>query len=179
MGPEPNARRRAGHDDASDSRGFLRRRVVDPVLLLLRQGSTPEKLAFSLALGATLGLFPVIGTTTALCLAAGLALRLSHPALQIANHATYPFQLPLILPFVRVGERLLGAGPIPFSVEHLLALFREDPLEFLERFGLTSLHGILGWITLAPLVAGALYLALLPPLRYAARRLNLEQQATA
>jgi uncharacterized protein (DUF2062 family) len=150
--------------------GFLRRRVADPLLLLLKQGLAPETLALSLALGASLGLFPVLGATTALCVAAGLALRLNHPALQLANYVVYPLQVPLILVFVRIGERIVGATPMPISVERLLALFREDPLAFLERFGGTGLHGILGWLTVAPLVGGALYLGLVPLLRHAATR---------
>jgi len=150
--------------------GFLRRRMVDPVLVLLKEGLTPETLALSLALGATLGLFPVIGATTFLCVATGLALRLSHPALQLANYAVYPLQVPLVLGFVRLGERFVGASPMPLSVERLLFFFREDPLAFLARFGRTGLHGILGWLTVAPLVGGMLYAGLLPLLRYVARR---------
>jgi Uncharacterized protein conserved in bacteria (DUF2062) len=160
-------------------RAFLRRRLVDPVLLLLKQGSTPEKLALSLALGATLGLFPVMGATSVLCLAAGVALRLSHPALQVANYAVYPLQVALILAFVRLGERFVGAPPMPFSIERLLVFFREDPAGFLGRFGLTGLHGILGWLALAPVVAGALYVGLLPLLRYAARRFPVPTEAAA
>ena len=95
-------------------RGLLRRRLADPLLLLLKQGLTPETLALSLALGATLGLFPVVGATTALCVAAGVALRLSHPALQLANLVVYPLQLPLVLVFVRLGERIVGAAPMSF-----------------------------------------------------------------
>jgi len=150
-------------------RGFLRRRLVDPVVALLKQGLTPEMLALSLALGATFGLFPVIGATTVLCVAAGLALRLSHPALQIANYAVYPLQVPLVLVFVRLGERFVGASPMPLSVDRLLFLFRQDPLAFLARFGWTGLHGILGWLAVAPLVGGALYAGLLPLLRYRVR----------
>lgn len=156
---------------ASRMKGLLRRRIVGLLLLLLQQGQTPQTLALSLALGATLGLFPVLGATTALCVAAGIAVRLSHPALQLANYAVYPIQVPLILVFVRLGERLVGAAPMPFSVERLLLFFREDPLGFLARFGWTGLHGILGWLTVAPLVGGALYVGLVPLLRYTARRL--------
>lgn len=159
--------------------GFLRRHLADPILLLQKQGLTPEKLALSLALGATLGLFPLLGATTVLCLAAGLALRLSHPALQLANYAVYPLQLPLLLAFVRLGERLVGAAPMPLSVARLLASFRDDPALFIARFGWTGLHGILGWLTLAPLVAGALYLGLVPLLRYAATRLAPGPEAAA
>jgi Uncharacterized protein conserved in bacteria (DUF2062) len=160
-------------------RAFLRRRLLEPVVLLLKQGLTPEKVAWSLALGATLGLFPVMGATTLLCLGAGLALRLSHPALQLANYAVYPFQVALILAFVRLGERFVGAPPMPLSVARLVVLFREDPVGFLERFGLTGLHGVLGWLALAPLIAGALYLGLLPLLRYAGKRLVPPTEAVA
>lgn len=148
----------------------MRRRLANPLLLLLKQGLTPESLALSLALGATLGLFPLLGTTMALCGAAGVALRLSHPALQLANYAVYPLQLSLAVAFVRLGERLVGAAAVPLSVERLLVLVREDPLSFLGRFGWTGLHGVLGWVTVAPLLCGALYAALLPLLRHAARR---------
>lgn len=150
-------------------RAFLRRRLVEPVTALLQQGLAPETLALSLALGATLGLFPVLGATTALCVAVGAGLRLSHPALQIANYAVAPLQLPLVLVFVRLGERFVGAAPMPFSIERLVAFFREDPLAFLQRFGGTGLHGILGWLAVAPLVGGALYLGLVAVLRFAVR----------
>ena len=61
----------------------------------------------------------------------------------------------------------------------LVALFREDPAGFLQRFGLTGLHGILGWLAIAPLVAGVLYLALLPLLRRAGRRFTSPTDAAA
>jgi uncharacterized protein (DUF2062 family) len=47
--------------------GFWRRRVLDPVVFLLAQGLAPDALALSLAVGLVLGLFPIIGATTALC----------------------------------------------------------------------------------------------------------------
>ena len=53
--------------------GFWRRRLGDPLVSLLAQGLTPERLALSLAAGLVLGLFPIVGATTLLCLAAGCA----------------------------------------------------------------------------------------------------------
>ena len=53
--------------------GFFGQRLVPPLRSLLAQGLTPDALALSLAVGMTLGLFPIIGATTLLCLAAGLA----------------------------------------------------------------------------------------------------------
>jgi uncharacterized protein (DUF2062 family) len=42
--------------------GFLYRKLVRPLVDLLRQGVSPEKIALSVALGVTLGVFPVLGS---------------------------------------------------------------------------------------------------------------------
>jgi uncharacterized protein (DUF2062 family) len=145
--------------------GFWRRRVRDPLVSLLRQGLDPGALALSLAAGLVLGLFPIIGATTVLCLAAGFAFRLSHVALQLANHLAYPLQLVLIPAFVRVGETLLGAPHVTLNPLALVRHFQRDAPGFLREFGLTGLHGILGWAVVAPPLFLALFLLLRPPLR--------------
>src|SRR5271166_5307916 len=66
-------------------KGLLHRKLIRPVVDLLKQGVTPEKMALSLALGAAIGVFPAIGWTTALCAIAALALRLNLAAIQIVN----------------------------------------------------------------------------------------------
>jgi len=38
-------------------RGFLHRRFIAPIVALLTQGITPEKIALSLAFGIVLGIF--------------------------------------------------------------------------------------------------------------------------
>ena len=68
------------------SEGFFYRRLARPILELLRQGVTPEKIALSVALGAALGVFPAIGLSTTLCAIAALVLRLNLPAIQIVNY---------------------------------------------------------------------------------------------
>ena len=49
------------------TKGFLTRKLIRPLLELLRQGVTPEKLALSIALGAVFGMLPALGCNTALC----------------------------------------------------------------------------------------------------------------
>jgi uncharacterized protein (DUF2062 family) len=145
--------------------GWLRRRVAGPLVLMLRYGSTPERVAISLALGAAFGVFPLVGTSTLLCFAAALLLRLNHPAIQLANYMMYPFQLPLILVYVRVGETLAHSPPVPFDPRVLAATLRADPAAFVARFGLTACHAVLGWAAAAPLLIGALYACALPLMR--------------
>jgi uncharacterized protein (DUF2062 family) len=156
--------------------GYLQARV-SRLGALLTQGHAPEKIALSVALGITLGLFPIFGTTTLLCVGAALALRLNHPAIQITNQLMYPIQIPLIVVFIRLGETMLGAAPLPFSATVMVAELRAHPAVLFERFGTAGLHGILGWAMVAPLVVGLTYAALVPILRIAARRPPSTQNA--
>ena len=154
-----------GGPEAAAPRGFWRRRVVDPLVDLLAQGLTPDRLALSLAVGFVLGLFPIVGVTTLLCLAAGFAFRMNHLALQLANHLAYPLQVPLVLAFVRLGERLVGAPRVSFDPRALVRHFERDTTGFLREFGRSGLHGILAWSLVAPVLILALFFALRPLLR--------------
>ena len=93
-------------DENPISENFFQRKLVRPIVDLLKQGVTPEKLAVSAALGVVLGIFPVIGSTTTLCAIAAFALRLNLPAIQIVNYFMYPAQIALLIPFLRLGEKL-------------------------------------------------------------------------
>ena len=148
---------------------FWRRRVRDPIIAQLRQGTTPDKISLTIALGLALGVFPILGSTTALCLAAAVLLKLNQPVIHLVNWLIYPLQPPLILVFIRLGEKLAGAPPVPFSITDMLARFKDSPAQFFRDFGLTALHGIVGWLLVAPLVVAILYFALRPGLRKMAK----------
>src|SRR6266849_8504129 len=99
--------------------GFFNRRLLRPILALLRQGVTPQKMALSLALGGALGVFPALGCTTLLCTIVAIVLRLNLPAIQIVNYFVYPIQIALLLPFFRLGEKLFRAAPLPVSIAQI------------------------------------------------------------
>jgi uncharacterized protein (DUF2062 family) len=150
--------------------GFLHRRLVRPLLDLLRQGVTPEKIALSVALGLVLGVFPVLGSTTALCALAALMLRLNLPAIQIINYFVYPLQLALLLPFFRFGEWLFRAPHLPLSVSQIRAMIHADLGEAMGMLWTTIWHGVVAWCLFAPIVAIAVYATLVPTLRRALPR---------
>jgi len=64
-----------------------------PLLALMRQGVTPEKLALSLSLGTAIGLIPILGVSTAICALLAVLLRLNMPAIQLVNYLLTPLQL--------------------------------------------------------------------------------------
>jgi len=149
----------------SGLRGFWRRRVVDVMLAQLRQGITPQKIALTLALGTVIALFPIMGTTTALCLLVGVALKLNQPIIQLVNWVAWPLQIPGIYFFVRAGEWITHSPRVSFSITALLVAFKDSPVRFLQQYGLTGLRGVLAWALMAPAIAALLYLLTLPLLK--------------
>lgn len=141
---------------------WLARRVRDPLARELVQGSSPEGLATSVAAGAALGILPFLGLTSLACLAAGRLFRLNHVALQLANYLAWPLQLALLVPFVRLGERLTGSPALPIDPATIVARFAESPSAFLAEFGVAGLHGLLGWTLVAPACGWALRALILP-----------------
>jgi uncharacterized protein (DUF2062 family) len=150
--------------------GFFQRRLIRPVIDLLRQGVTPEKLALSLVFGITLGVFPVLGSTTALCAIAALAFRLNLPAIQVVNYFVYPLQIVLLIPFFRSGEKLFGTQHLPLSVPQIYAMIHASMTGAVRALWTTTWHAIVVWAVLAPVAAITLYLVLVPALRRVARR---------
>jgi uncharacterized protein (DUF2062 family) len=152
------------------AKASLRARAAQGMRALLHQGHTPEKIALSVACGIAIGIFPIFGTTTLLCILAAMVLRLNHPAIQVANQLMYAVQIPLIVVFIRFGELVLGVAPLPFSATVMVAELRAHPGSLFQRFGTAGLHGILGWAMAAPVVIGLAYAGLLPVVRLASRR---------
>ena len=152
------------------NQGFLHRRLFRPVLDLLKQGVTPEKLALSLALGAVLGVFPALGWTTMLCAIAAFALGLNLPAIQIVNYFVYPLQIALLIPFFRLGEKLFRAPHLPISVSQIYAMAHANLWGAIKFLWSTTWHAIVVWALLAPLVTTAVYFTLTPLLRRVLKR---------
>ena len=127
----------------------LKRHVWTPILVQVKQGLSPHGLAWSVALGLALGLFPVLGATTLLCFLAALVLRLNQPVMQAVNYLAYPLQLLLLIPFIRLGERIFGAPRLPLSLFMILQAMKAD-LRGAMKFLRTSLwHASVAWTLVA------------------------------
>ena len=145
---------------------FWQRRVIGPIRALLLQGITPDRIAFTLAVSTACSLLPFLGFTSLLNLGVGLGLRLNQPIMQTLNQLLGPVQLVLILGYVRMGEKIWRAAPMPISVPLLVQSFRADPGAFLQRFGWTGLHAATAWaLSVPPIIAGIYW-----PLRGVMRR---------
>jgi uncharacterized protein (DUF2062 family) len=149
------------------------REVIDPIALLMTQGITPEKIALTLSVGSALALFPIIGTTTLLCLLAGVLLRLNQPIIQLVNMMCATIHFPVIVGLFRMGHWMYGVPSARIGtgmIHHMLDTFWEDPGRFFERFGVDALHAIVAWAVIAPVWMLVVYVVSLPVLREVLRR---------
>src|SRR5258708_12370940 len=142
--------------------GYFKRRLVRPILNLLRQGITPEKIALSVALGAALGVFPALGWSTALCAIAAIVLRLNLPAIQLVNYFVYPAQIVLLVPFFRCGEKLFRVPHFPISAPQIYGLFHPGPWLAIKLFWTPISPAIVLWPWTPPVLFQLAHALLFP-----------------
>ena len=143
-------------------KGFFQKKVAEPVLNLLKQGITPKRLALSMASGAVIGMFPIIGSTTLICTVIALVLRLNLPAIQLANYLVYPLQIILVIPFINFGAVLFQIDMPPLSAQELTLLFEQDFWGTIVSFLDAILCAVAAWVLFCIPVFPALYLVLVP-----------------
>jgi uncharacterized protein (DUF2062 family) len=141
-------------------KGFFKKRLADPLIGFLLLGISPRKLALAVALGFTLAVFPVFGSTTILCALAAFVLRLNMPAIQLVNYFAYPLQFVLFVPFVRLGEKLFGAAERPISVTKVFVMFKTDVSQAVSSLWQTTVHAAAAWTITAIPFALVLYFIL-------------------
>lgn len=150
----------------------MRTIIRQRILSFLTQGLTPPELALTIALGVTIGLFPVLGMTTLLCTLAAFSLRLNLPALQSINWSLAPLQVLLIIPFTHAGAWIFGGTGISLSLTELQSLMETDLLGTIERYLFAVLRGVGAWTIAAVPTALLLYGISLPVLTRMAASLN-------
>ncbi|KAL6619620.1 hypothetical protein ACP70R_031896 [Stipagrostis hirtigluma subsp. patula] len=140
---------------------WFQSKIVDPLLLVIRRGAEPKQLAFSAALGVTIGIFPICGTTVILggVAVAMLGSRCNAVTVMVLNLAVTPLELSLIIPFLRLGEAVTGSGQFPLTADALKKVITGHASKDVL---LSIVHAILGWLLAAPFVLGALYTVLIP-----------------
>ena len=155
-----------------------KRWVVQPIVQQLTQGTSPPKIAQAVSYGITLGIFPIIGSTTLLSLLVGVPMKLNQPVLQAFKTLAYPLQWSLVLGFYRVGEMLYGAPHVSLSIPKMIQRFFAEPGPFFRDYGMTALYGITVWCLIAPLLIFLLYVSAASALEWAEGLIQRRRHAT-
>src|SRR5580704_17687819 len=130
---------------------WLYRRLLDPLLALLRAGLAPRQLALCIAIAIVVGNIPILGVSTILCTVIALIFRLNLLAIQLVQAAMAPTQLLLIIPFVRLGEWMLRVQPQIVSIEGTFALLSLGIWQAVVLLRDAIFHAAFAWCVIAPL----------------------------
>jgi len=153
---------------------LFERVVTEPLMRLMRMGATPERLAWSLALGMVVGVNPLIGSTTVVVLALAALFRLNLVASQVGNHAMYPVEIALFPVFLKLGSVVFGTEKPPVEGHHLLAAVRHHPWDTTRALWSWEWHALVVWSVCAVVVLPALAFGLRPALRSMMRKAELQ-----
>jgi uncharacterized protein (DUF2062 family) len=165
LGPPPVPSDSSDVSLAPPPRQWWQKRFVDPIVAQLTQGLTPEKIALTVAIGSAIAMFPLLGTTTLLCLIVGIFMRLNQPIIQAVNYACTPIHIPFIFYSFRWGARLFGETHSRLEGREMRRLLIEHPLDFVQRYSVSAFHAVVVWAILVPFWALAIYSIALPILK--------------
>lgn len=157
--------------DPTAKKGKIHRWIVRPILNQLKQGTSPKELAWTIALGTTLGIFPIMGSTSLVCFIAGYFFKLNQAILHLFKSLTYPIHLAMILVYIRLGQKLNGVPLLKLSIPEMMGQFKDDPAQFARDFGMAALYGIEAWAISAIFLIPLLYFISLPLLQKITARL--------
>jgi uncharacterized protein (DUF2062 family) len=141
---------------------WLYRRLVDPLVVLLRQGMSPRRLALCTAIAIVVGNIPFLGVSSILCTLIAVIFRLNLPAIQLVQAAMAPTQVMLLIPFVRLGEWMLRAPPQAVSIKATTALVSSGVWHAIVVLKEAIFHAIFAWGVLAPFCIYLFYRLLTP-----------------
>lgn len=139
---------------------WFKRKLIDPILNLLKQGVEPHKLALAISLAFTLGFFPVFGAHSLLCLLVIWLFRLNPAAVFLVNNLAYPLIFALYLPQIRLGEWMFNAPPFSFQVTEVIELVSSKPLQAIKDLWDATMHAIAAWCLIAIIATPLLYFVL-------------------
>jgi hypothetical protein len=146
-------------------RSAIRRRLIQPFIDLLKQGVAPEKIALTVALAISLGVIPVIGSTTMLCTLAAITLRLNLPGMLLVNGMVYPLQLTLLVPFLRAGAWIFRVDGPRLSIGQIFHMIRTDLWHAIPTLWVATMHALVAWLIVGCAASAVAYLVLCAVLR--------------
>ncbi len=147
---------------------WIKRKVLVPIRVALKNGISQKRLAVSLSLGIIVGLIPFYGLTTLLVGLLAFALRLDFVLMQVVHYMVHPIQLALLIPFFKAGNFLFARTDIDFSVREYISYFKSDFWLAFADFWKLNLSAIAVWMVISIPLFYLLYIGFMYSLkRYA------------
>ena len=112
---------------------FLKNKLINPLLDILKKGMSPQKLSLTVTLGIIIGIMPFLVVGSYLLLLLAIILRLNIPVIQLVNHAVIVVKIALFVPFLKIGKTIFEVPKIPYELNEIISHLRA---EFWETFSI-------------------------------------------
>ncbi len=112
----------------------------------LRRGLGRQQLAKAIAIGIVGGVFPVLGTTTVLCIGLTFLFKTNHAIVQLVNWLVYPLQIIFYIPLIKLGNEIFSGPDFELSFIQIKEAFQSGFFDGLGIIGVAHVYGILTWI---------------------------------
>lgn len=114
----------------------------------------------TLCIGLAMGVLPLIWGTSLICLWLAHRFRLNHLVLQSVNYLLYPLQIALLIPFCKLGLRLIPWGP-SLLPDQLSSFTQTNVTGAFSLLLLLTFKALLAWLVTVPPLALVIYCTLL------------------
>lgn len=127
---------------------------------LLKQGTTPKELALAITIGCLLGIFPILGVTTAISVFIGRVMKLNIPAIITANYAVFPVQIFMIYILIVTGETIFALDSRT-NYEFFKSIMDESLSIIFKTIGKSLAAAVFSWVLFSAVLFFPLYQILL------------------
>ncbi len=108
---------------------YIKDTIIQPLLALLKQGISSEKLSLTLALGVSFGIMPFLGINSIILTGLALMFHLNIAAIQLVNYAVYLLQIVFFVPFLKLGQFIFLSSETTLNFD---GIFDQITLHFWE-----------------------------------------------
>ena len=108
------------------------KRFMHYIIQLFTQGTKPNTIALSIAIGITVGSFPLFGCATIVCAIIAIVFRLNMGIVQAANYIAAPIHFILIPIFFWFGSYLPWNKPLSFNIRAIKEIIPHTVSGYME-----------------------------------------------
>jgi hypothetical protein len=123
------------------------------IVALLSQGLSAKKITQSIIFSALFTVIPLFGVSTFLITLISIKKRLNLPIMIALSYVIWPFQILLLIPFMKIGEFIFSIPPRNHSIDEILALYQENFFKLISQLSLDLLYALIAWILVAVPIA--------------------------
>ena len=128
---------------------YFAKHIIYPLLSLLKQGISSEKLSLTLALGISFGIMPFFGVSSAILTVLALIFHLNIVAIQLVNYGVYLIQMVLFVPFLELGNVIFGSSKCILNFENLFYMIKANFWGSISEIWQISFSGLLLWFIIS------------------------------